>query len=71
MQGETTAGKSLEEVVEHVSGPQGTKVTLLMRRSGEPEPLEIEVFRDDISLQSVTRQLVPGGIGVHLRFTVP
>ena len=63
VQGVTTAGKSLEEVVEHVAGPQGTKVTLLIKRSGEPDPLEIEVFRDEISLQSVTRQLVPGGIG--------
>ena len=63
VQGETTAGKSLEEVVEYVAGPQGTKVTLLMERSGEPEPLELTVFRDQISLQSVTRQLVPGGIG--------
>ena len=62
-QGVTTAGKSLEEVVEYVAGPQGTKVTVLIKRSGEPEPLEIDVFRDQISLQSVTRQLVPGGIG--------
>ena len=63
VQGVPTAGKSLEEVVEYVEGPQGTKVTLLIKRSGEPEPLEIDVFRDQISLQSVTRQLVPGGIG--------
>jgi carboxyl-terminal processing protease len=63
VQGETTAGKSLEEVLEQVVGPEGTKVTLLMERSGEPEPLELAVFRDNISLQSVTRQLVPGGIG--------
>ena len=63
VQGVTTAGKSLEEVVEYVAGPEGTKVSLLIQRSGEPEPLEINVFRDQISLQSVTRQLVPGGIG--------
>ena len=63
VQGEATAGKSLEDVVEDVAGPEGTKVTLLIGRSGEPERLEIEVFRDKISLQSVTRQLVPGGIG--------
>ena len=63
VEGETTAGKSIEEVLEYVAGPEGTKVTLLMERSGEPEPLEFEVFRDNIRLQSVTRQLVPGGIG--------
>ena len=63
VEGVTTAGKSLEEVVEYVAGPEGTRVSLLIQRSGEPEPLEIQVFRDQISLQSVTRQLVPGGIG--------
>ena len=63
VQGVTTVGKSLQEVVEHVAGPLGTKVALLVQRSGETEPLELEVFRDEISLQSVTRQLVPGGIG--------
>ena len=61
--GVTTAGKTLQEVVEHVVGPLGTKVTLLVQRTDEPDPLELEVFRDEISLQSVTRQLVPGGIG--------
>ena len=61
--GEPVAGKSLEEVVDRVAGPEGTKVTLLMGRSSEPEPLELEVFRGTISLPSVSRQLVPGGIG--------
>ena len=63
VQGETTAGKSLEEVVEYVTGPEGTKVALLVERADEPEPLEIEVFRGQIDLPSVARQLLPGGIG--------
>ncbi len=63
VQGEATVGQGLQEVVDRVVGPVGTKVTLLLRRSGEPEPLEIEVFRDNIRMQSVSSQLVPGGIG--------
>ena len=63
VQGVTMTGKSLEEVVERVAGAEGTKVTLLLERSDEPEPVELEVFRGPISLQSVTRRLVPGGIG--------
>lgn len=63
VEGDPVAGKSLEEVVDRVAGPEGAKVTLLMGRSSEPEPLEFEVFRGTISLPSVSRQLVPGGIG--------
>ena len=63
VEGEQVAGRSLQDVVAQVAGPEGTKVNLLIERSGEPEPLELEVFRGTISMQSVSRQLVPGGIG--------
>ena len=61
--GDPVVGKSLKEVVERVRGPAGTKVTLLIERSGEPEPLEFNVIRGDISLVSVSPQLLPGAIG--------
>ena len=57
------AEKSLQDVVDQVAGPEGTKVKLRVERPGEPEPLELEVFRGPISLPSVSSQLVPGGIG--------
>ena len=63
VEGDPVAGKGLEEVVELVAGPQESKVTLLVERTGEVAPLELDVFRDTISLPSVSRQLVPGGIG--------
>ena len=63
VEGEPVAGKGLEEVVELVAGPEESKVTLLVERIGEVEPLELAVFRDTISLPSVSRQLAPGGIG--------
>jgi len=63
VEGEPMAGKGLEEVVELVAGPQDSKVTLLVERNGEVDPLELTVFRDNISLPSVSRQLTPGGIG--------
>lgn len=63
VQGEPVAGKSLEEVVEVVVGPEGTKVQLRVQRSGQAEPLDVEVFRGTIDLTSVTSQLAPGGIG--------
>ncbi len=63
VQGVSTDGRSMEEVLGDVTGPEGTKVELLLERTGEPEPLEVQVFRDNVILQSVGRQLTPGGIG--------
>ena len=63
VQGVSTDGRSMEEVLEDVIGPEGTRVELLLERTGEAEPLEVQVFRDNIILKSVGRQLTPGGIG--------
>ena len=61
--GNSVVGQGIEEVVEQVAGPEGTKVALQVVRVGEPEPIEIEVFRGNIELRSVASQLMPGGIG--------
>ena len=54
---------SPSEVGERVKGPEGTKVRLLLERTGEADPLELEVFRGHIELDSVASQLIQGGIG--------
>lgn len=61
--GVSVLGQGVEEVVDQVAGPKGTKVTLEVLRLGEAEPVALEVFRGDIELQSVASQLIPGGIG--------
>ena len=61
--GEPVVGQGIQEVVDQVSGPEGTKVALRVLRFGEAEPVELEVFRGPIELPSVASQLVPGGIG--------
>ena len=66
--GVSVLGQGVEEVVDQVAGPKGTKVALQVLRVGEPEPIELEVFRGDIELQSVASQLIPGGIG-YLRIS--
>ncbi len=63
VQGVSTTGRSMEEVLQDVIGPEGTRVELLLDRFGEEEPLEVQVFRDNVILRSVGRQLTPGGIG--------
>jgi carboxyl-terminal processing protease len=66
--GVSIEGQSVESVVGQVAGPKGTKVELVVLREGEPEPVVLEVFRGDIELQSVSSQLIPGGIG-YLRIS--
>ncbi len=61
--GVPVSGATPSEVGEQVRGPEGTKVLLQLERLGEPAPLELEVFRGNIQLDTVGSQLVRGGIG--------
>ena len=56
------------EVGDRVRGPEGTKVLLKLQRQSELEPLELEVFRGNVELDTVASQLVQGGIG-YVRVT--
>ena len=51
------------EVGAQVKGPEGTKVRLRLERLGEPQPLELEVFRGTVEFDTVFSQPVQGGIG--------
>ena len=61
--GSAVEGKTLQEIVDQVRGISGTKVKLLIERSGEEEPLEFNVIRGNTDMVSVERRLLPGGIG--------
>ena len=61
--GRPVAGRSVNELIDLITGPEGTKAQLRVERAGEPAPLDIDVFRGTIQVPSVTRQLAPGGIG--------
>ena len=63
VEGVSVVGQGVEEVVDQVSGPRGTKVELEVLRVDESQPVVLDVFRGDIELQSVVSQLIPGGIG--------
>ena len=66
--GISVTGQGVEQVVNQVSGPKGTKIELEVTRTGDLEPILLEVFRGDIELKSVASQLIPGGIG-YLRIS--
>ncbi len=61
--GEPVEGRDRGEIVGQVRGPAATKVTLLVERTGEEEPIEVDVIRDEIREDSVARSFLPGSIG--------
>lgn len=58
-----TQDMSLTEAVQKMRGPKGTKVKLTIIRKGERKPLEFELVRDMISIQSVKSRLLEPGYG--------
>ena len=60
--GVPVVGKTDQEVVKQVRGPAGTRVTLLVERAEEEEPVELTVIRNDIYMVSVDRRILPGAV---------
>ncbi len=50
---ELTINMSTEIAVTKIRGPKGTKVTLTVLRAEEPSPIDIEIVRDNIYVESV------------------
>ena len=42
-----------EDVIPNLKGPKGTAVNITIERPGEPEPIELAVIRDEISLSTI------------------
>ena len=61
--GETVGDATPSEVGDRIRGEAGTKVRLTLERLSEADPVELDVFRGDVQLPTVARQLIPGGIG--------
>jgi carboxyl-terminal processing protease len=65
--GEPVAGLSLNEAVDKMRGPVGTKIRLEILRKGEKEPLQVELTRAVIRISPV-RARAEGDIG-YVRLT--
>lgn len=50
------------DAVERIRGDEGTKVNLLIRRKGEPEPRIVVVTRGIVVIPSVTSKMLPGEV---------
>lgn len=64
--GQSLKGLTLSEAVFKIRGPKGTKAKLEVFRTGYDQPLELELVRDRIALETVHAELDEDGIG-HLR----
>ncbi len=58
--GVSTEGMSLTEVIARVRGPRGSSVKLTLEREGEPGPIEITIVRAAIKIVSVTSKMQDG-----------
>ncbi len=58
VEGESTREMSLDEAARKLRGPSGTEVEITVKRSGEPEGLQVLLTRADIEMETVfTRRL--------------
>jgi carboxyl-terminal processing protease len=55
--GESTEGLSLEEVVLRIRGPKGEPVRVTIQHQGETTPVELEIVRAEIELPSVSFEM--------------
>lgn len=58
-----TQDMSLMDAVQKMRGPKGTKVKLTIIRKGERKPLEFELVRDIIAIQSIRYRTLDTGYG--------
>lgn len=63
VEGETTQGLELTEVVSKIKGEEGTSVHLTIYREGEPDYLEVDVTRRKIESPTVNYEMYDNGIG--------
>ncbi|GIW73263.1 MAG: hypothetical protein KatS3mg102_2805 [Planctomycetota bacterium] len=63
VEGESTFGKTVEELVAKLKGPAGTPVTIKVYRKSWEKERTFTLIREEIQLDSVHFAMLPGGIG--------
>ncbi|WP_166246377.1 S41 family peptidase [Paenibacillus turpanensis] len=57
-------GLALTDAVKKIRGPKGTQAKLQVIREGSTEPISITVVRDDIDVETVYAEILPGTRGI-------
>lgn len=70
--GQSTAGWTVDQAVDKIRGPEGTSVTLTLVRQGKSQPIEVTIKRQQIVIKSVKWQVqnVPISGGVTKKIAV-
>jgi len=64
IEGHSTQGFSIDDALEQLRGPKGTKVTITIEREGYDQPLEYILVRDDIPTASIPyAYMIRPGVG--------
>lgn len=66
--GESMIGRSLDEVIALIRGPEGTEVVLTIAREGVDEPFEVAITRKRIEILTVESEMLDEGIA-YVRLT--
>jgi carboxyl-terminal processing protease len=60
--GKPMRGERIDKLVTLMRGPSGSKVTMAIRRKGVADPLGVELYREEIHVQSVTAKRLRGDV---------
>jgi len=60
--GQTTEGMLLNDVISHIKGPKGTQVKLQIRHSGEETTSDITITRAAVVVPAVELKMLPGNV---------
>ncbi len=72
VEGQSTQGMTLDDVVRLVRGAQGTVAAVTVQRAGQKEPLTFSVTREPIATPPIEYTLSEGGVGyVRLPASLP
>ncbi|MDI6642176.1 MAG: S41 family peptidase, partial [Elusimicrobiota bacterium] len=63
IEGESTQGITMEEAVKKLRGDPGTKVKITIMREGVKEPVDYEITREIIKLESLRSKMIDEDIG--------
>jgi carboxyl-terminal processing protease len=63
IEGRDARGLSVDEAVRRMRGAAGTRVRVVLRRRGAPDPIRLELVREIVHVTSVDSQLLPERIG--------
>jgi carboxyl-terminal processing protease len=62
--GESTEGWTIEELVTEVRGPDGTDVVLTIEREGEDVPFDVSITRSRVEIPSVSWSMLPDDVAL-------